>query len=191
MSAIPNLRYTLEEYLAREGVAEEKSEFYRGEIFAMAGGSPRHNRICLNIATALNARLRGAPCQPFGSDQRLRIPANGLSTYPDVSVVCGELQYDEVDLDAIVNPWILVEVLSPSTEDYCRGRKFVLYRQLESLREYVVVSQDEPLIEHHVRQPTGSWLLTTLTGIDATLPLLTIEISLPFTEIYERVDIGT
>lgn len=190
MSAIPNPRYTLEEYLARERVAEEKSEFYRGEIFAMAGGSPRLNTISLNIASALKAKLRAGSCRSFGSDQRLRIPANGLSTYPDVTVVCGELQYDEIDTDAIVNPRLLCEVLSPSTEDYCRGRKFVLYRQLESLREYVIVAQEEPLIEHHVLQENGSWLLTIHKGRGLQFELASLGCSLSFAEIYEDVDFG-
>lgn len=190
MSAIPTPRYTFEEYLANECVAEHKSEFYRGEIFAMAGGSPRHNEICLNIASALKGKLRGSSCRPYSSDQRLRIPANGLSTYPDVSVVCGEIERDEVDRDALVNPRVLMEVLSPSTEDYCRGRKFVLYRQLPTLREYVVVSQVEPLMEHHALQANGTWLLTVLKGIDAVLQFASIECSLSFEEAYEGVTFG-
>ena len=190
MSAIPAPRFTLEEYLARERVAEEKSEFYRGEIFAMAGGSPRHNTICLNIASSLKSKLRGTNCRPFASDQRLRIPANGLSTYPDISVVCGDFQRDEFDLDAMVNPRVLIEVLSPSTEDYCRGRKFVLYRQLESLREYVVVAQDEPLVEQHVLQENGSWLLTVHQGLESVLRLASLDCPLSLVEIYEEVTFG-
>jgi len=190
MSAIPQPLYTLEEYLARERVAEERSEFYRGQIFAMAGGSPRRNTICLNIASALKRRLRGSPCRPFASDQRLRIPANGLSTYPDVSVVCGEMQFDEIDRDAIVNPKVLIEVLSPSTESYHRGKKFDLYRELTSLQEYVLVSQEEPMIERFVRQEDGDWLLTVFKGMDAVLELASVACELPFAEIYEDVAFG-
>ena len=195
MSAIPEPRYTFEEYLARERVAEERSEFCRGQIFAMAGGSPRHNAICLNVASALKNRLReirmrGRPCRPFASDQRLRIPSNGLSTYPDVSIVCGELQYDEIDHDAIVNPRALIEVLSPSTESYNRGKKFDLYRELPSLLEYILVSQDEPLVERFVRQDDGDWLLTVFKGMAAVLELATVSCQLSFAEIYEDVSFG-
>ena len=190
MSAIPTPRYTLEEYLARERVAEYKSEFYRGEIFAMAGGSPRHNRICRNLLTALHTRLRGQPCEPFGSDQRLRIPPVGLSTYPDISIICGELQQEMFDHDASVNPRVLIEVLSDSTERYCRGKKFHLYQQLESLREYILVAQDEPLIERYVRQENDAWLLTTFQGLEAELDFPTVGCSIPLAEIYEGVKFG-
>lgn len=190
MSAIPAPRYTLDEYLARERVAEYKSEFYRGEIFAMAGGSPRHNRVSGNLFASLHNRLRGKPCRPYASDQRLRIPANGLSTYPDISIVCGELQCDELDHHGLVNPRVLIEVLSPSTEGYCRGKKFLLYRQLESLQEYVLVAQDEPLIERYVRQKDGSWLFTVFKGLEAELDFPTVGCSVPFSEIYEDVKFG-
>ncbi|WP_254510636.1 Uma2 family endonuclease [Anatilimnocola floriformis] len=190
MSAIPQPRYSFEEYLARERVAEERSEFYRGQIFAMAGGSPRHNTICLSIASALKSRLRGGPCRPFASDQRLRIPTNGLSTYPDISVVCGELKFNEIDHDAIVNPKVLVEVLSPSTESYNRGKKFDLYRELPSLQEYILVSQDEALVERFVRQDDGDWLLTVFKGMNSVLELGTIACHLSFAEIYEDISFG-
>ena len=116
MSAVPKLQFTFEEYLAMERVADGKSEYYRGQIFAMAGGSPRHNTISVNISSSLRGRLRGSTCRPFNSDQRIRIQANGLTTYPDVSFVCSEFQVDSVDRDAIVNPQVIFEVLSQSTE---------------------------------------------------------------------------
>lgn len=190
MSAIPQPRYTLEQYLARERVAEEKSEFYQGQIFAMAGGSPRHNTISLNTATALKGLLRGSPCRPFSSDQRFRVPANGLSTYPDVAIVCGEQQRDAHDHDALVNPRVIFEVLSPSTENYCRGKKFDLYRELESLREYILITQESAQIERFVRQEDNSWLLTVIKGLTAQLEIATVGCALPLSEIYEDVTFG-
>ena len=190
MSAVPKHQFTFEEYLAKERVAEGKSEYYRGQIFAMAGGSPRHNTISVNISSSLRGRLRGSPCRPFNSDQRIRIQTNGLTTYPDVSVICGEFQVDSVDRDAIVNPRVIFEVLSPSTESYDRGKKFELYRQLDSLEEYILVSQDEALIERFSRQENGSWLLTVFKGLNAEIELQTVAINLPFSEIYEDVKFG-
>jgi Uma2 family endonuclease len=190
MSAVPEPRYTIEEYLARERVAPYKSEYYRGQIFAMAGGTPRHNTTGGNIFASLRGRLRGTHCRPYNSDQRIRIPTNGLSTYPDISVVCGELQLDPQDREAIVNPRVIFEVLSKSTESYDRGKKFDLYRQLESLREYILVAQDEPHVERFVRQEDGSWLLKVFKGLDAVLELPTLACALPLAEIYEDVTFG-
>jgi len=190
MSAVPEPRYTIEEYLARERVAPYKSEYYRGQIFAMAGGTPRHNTTGGNIFAGLRGRLRGTPCRPYNSDQRIGIPANGLSTYPDISVVCGELQLDPQDREAIVNPRVIFEVLSKSTESYDRGKKFDLYRQLESLREYILVAQDEPHVERFVRQEDGSWLLNVFKGLGAVLELPTLACALPLSEIYEDVTFG-
>ena len=157
----------------------------------MAGGTPRHNTTGGNIFASLRGRLRGTPCRPYSSDQRIRIPANGLSTYPNVSVVCGELQLDSQDRDAIVNPRVIFEVLSKSTESYDRGKKFDLYRQLESLREYILVTQDEPHVERFVRQNDGSWNLNVFKGLDALLELPTIACVLPLSEIYEDVTFGS
>ena len=186
MSAVPKPRYTVEEYLARERVAPSKSEYYRGEIFAMAGGSVRHNTISVNLVVSLRDRLRGSPCRPCNSDQRIRIPANGLSTYPDVSVVCGEVQTDTVDHDAIVNPRVIFEVLSNSTESYDRGKKFELYRTLPSLAEMVLVSQKEPLIEHFGRQDDGTWVLRERrAGQQVVLPSLGCQLSVD--EVYLSV----
>jgi Uma2 family endonuclease len=190
MSAAAEPRCTIEEYLARERVASHKSEYYRGQIFAMSGGTPRHNTISVNMLASLRGRLRGTPCRPYNSDQRIRIPANGLSTYPDVSVVCGELQLDSQDRDAIVNPRVIFEVLSQSTESYDRGKKFDLYRQLEPLREYILVAQDEPHVERFVRQEDGAWLLSVFKGLEAVLELSTLACVLPLSEIYEDVTFG-
>jgi Uma2 family endonuclease len=190
MSAAPVTQYTLAEYLAREETAVYKSEFYRGQIFAMSGGTPRHNTASANILTALRGRLRGTPCRPFNSDQQIRIPANGLMTYPDVSVVRGELQLAPQAPNAIINPRVIFEVLSKSTDSYDRGKKFDLYRQLEFLREYVLIAQDEPHVERFVRQVDDSWLLTVFKGLDAVVELTTLNCALPLAEIYEDVTFG-
>jgi len=189
MSAVPESRFSLEEYLSRERVAEYKSEFYQGEIFAMTGGSPTHNDISVNVVTSLRNSLRGSGCRPSASDQRIRIPANGLCTYPDASVVCGNRQLDDIDNDAITNPVVIFEVLSKSTERYDRGKKFDLYRELESLQEYVLVSQTESHFERFVRQDDGDWLLTVLKGPEALLKFASIDVSLTLSEIYEDVEL--
>ncbi len=187
MSAIPVTQHTLVEYLAREETAVYKSEFYRGQIFAMSGGTPEHNTVGGNVFAALRGRLRGSPCRPFNSDQRIRIPANGLTTYPDVAVVCGELQRDPLATSAINNPSVIFEVLSKSTENYDRSEKFQLYSQLDSFREYVLVAQDKPRVERFVRRDDGSWILTNFVGLDAVVELTTLGCSLTLAEIYEDV----
>ena len=188
MSAVPESRFTLEEYLSRESVAQYKSEFYQGEIFAMTGGTPTHNLISVNIVSRLRASLRGSGCRPFSSDQRVRIPANGLSTYPDIAVVCGELELDDIDTDAITNPVAIFEVLSKSTERYDRGKKFDLYRELQSLQEYVLVSQTEAQVERFVRKDNGDWLLTVLKGPEAILKFTSFDVSLTLADIYEDIE---
>lgn len=189
MSAIVKPKWiSYAEYLERERVATTKNEYYAGEIFAMAGGSRRHNSITGNIFASLYAKLTHAPCRPFLSDQRIRISQLDLGTYPDLSVVCGELEGDKVDPEAITNPRVLVEVLSPSTESYDRGKKFDFYRQIDSLEEYVLVSQQEPIVERFKRQPNGDWLMTVYKGMEATLNLTSIQTDLPLQDIYRFVD---
>jgi Uma2 family endonuclease len=192
MSAIVKPKWlSYAEYLERERVAVTKNEYYAGEIFAMAGGSRRHNTITGNIFAALYTKLTHASCRPFLSDQRIRISQLDLGTYPDLSVVCGELEGDMVDPEAITNPCVLVEVLSPSTESYDRGKKFDFYRQFDSLEEYVLVSQQEPIVERFKRQPNGDWLLTVYKGLEATLNLTSIQTDLPLQDIYRFVDWST
>ncbi len=176
------------EYLERERVATTKSEYYAGEMYAMAGGSRRHNSITGNIFAALYNKLADSPCRPFLSDQRIRISELDLGTYPDLSVVCDQLKSDKVDPEAITNPRVLVEVLSDSTESYDRGKKFDFYRQISSLDEYVLVSQKEPIVERFRRQPNGDWLLTVYKGLEATLDLASIQVELSLNDIYRFVD---
>ena len=187
MSAVPVTQYTLAEYLAREETAVGKSEFYRGNIFAMAGGTSQHSKIGGNIFGRLFSRLGGMPCQPCNSDQQIRIPKNGLLTYPDVSVVCGEFQFDPLAPHAINNPSVIFEVLSKSTEHYDRTEKFELYRDLESLREYVLVAQGKPHIERYERRDDHSWLMTIFDGLEAVMELPTLNCTLSLAEIYAGV----
>jgi Uma2 family endonuclease len=190
MSAIPQVQISFDEYLARERASQTKSEYYAGQIFAMSGGTPRHNTISGNIFANARNKLRGTPCRPFNSDQRIRIQSCGLATYPDVSIVCGELRLDTQDIDAIVNPRVIFEVLSNSTESYDRGKKFDFYRQLDTLRNYVLISQEEAQVECFTRQSNGDWLLSIHKGLDTVLPLSTIAIEMLLTDIYEDVVFG-
>ena len=187
MSAVAQQRYTYDEYLVRERVADTKSEYFGGQIFAMAGGSPRHNSIGVNLVASLKNRLRGSPCRPFNSDQRIRISASGLATYPDVSIICGELQLDAQDADAIVNPRVIFEVLSKSTEGCDRGKKFDFFRQIDSLSEYVLVSQEDSQVECFTLQSDGNWLLSITKGLSGALRLSTVLVELPLVEIYEDI----
>ncbi|HTN92768.1 MAG TPA: Uma2 family endonuclease [Sorangium sp.] len=147
------------EYLDQERASTTKHEFLNGEIVAMAGGTPEHARLCMSVGAELRVQLRGRPCAVYSADLRVRVQATGLSTYPDVSVVCGKLERDLGDKDAALNPSVLVEVLSDSSEAYDRGQKFAHYRHIPSLREYVLVSQHEPRIEVFHRNEDDSWTL--------------------------------
>ena len=175
------------EYLRLERAATYRSEYFRGEIFAMAGGSPQHSRIKTNVVSLLNIRLKGQPCETYDSDLRIKCPT-GLYTYPDASVICSELEFDDEQQDTVLNPTLLVEVLSKSTEAYDRGNKFDHYRTIPSLREYVLVSQDEPMIQRFLRNDDDTRTLIAVASLGQTIPLRSIGIDLPLSEVYERVD---
>ena len=184
----PHRRYTPEEYLELERAAEYRSEFLDGHIYAMAGGNPRHNRISANAVADFVVQTRGRPCEAFGSDQKVRIPSEELFAYPDVTVVCGEPKYHDVHRDVIVNPKVLVEVLSPSTEVYDRGAKFDRYEEIESFTDYILISQSEPRIEHYSREASGKWVRTVARGLEAVLEIPSIGCVLQLRDIYDRVD---
>jgi len=191
MSTVPDRhQLSLAEYLSWEERSGGKHEFYRGEVFAMAGASLRHNRVAGNIFARLYQLLEAGPCEVFASDQRIRIDAVDLSTYPDVAVICGGVKVDPVDRHAATNPRVIVEVLSKSTENYDRGRKFEFYQHLESFAEYIVVYQDEPRVIHYVRQSDGGWTYKLLVGEQETLHLQAIDCDLPFATIYRNVKFG-
>jgi Uma2 family endonuclease len=179
---------TEEQYILRERAAHEKSEFLRGRVFAMSGGSPRHNLIIANVSGALRQALRDRPCVVLSSDQRVCIEPTGLYTYPDVTVVCGPLRVHPRFDDTLVNPTVVVEVLSSSTEAYDRGAKFAHHRQIESLREVLLVSQDERVVEHYARLADGSWRLTTWTE-HQTVEMPALEGGLALDEIYDKVEL--
>jgi len=179
---------TPEEYLALEEKAEYKSEYYQGEIFAMSGASFNHNVIAGNCYAGIHQIFRGRNCTVFNSDMRVLVRENGLYTYPDVSVICGEIKFSEGRNDTITNPSLIVEVLSKSTKDYDRGEKFELYRALPTLEDYVLIHQDKVHIEHFHKQADGKWLLTDICLLEETLMLESVEVSLSVRDLYEKVD---
>jgi Uma2 family endonuclease len=171
-----------------ERAAEFKSEFFDGEMFAMAGGSRRHSLIASNLIRELGNRLTGRPCVVFNSDLRIKIEPTGLYTYPDASVVCGASKAVTGADDTIVNPVLVAEVLSDSTEAYDRGRKSEQYRQIPSLREYLLISQNNPHIELMVRGE-NQWILHEASGANAMIELPSLEITLALSEIYLNVSL--
>jgi len=180
-------RLTEAEYLEIERAAEFKSEFFDGEMFAMAGGTPQHSLIATNIAAEFHNRLKDHPCVPYNADLRIKVEATGLCTYPDLSVICVPLEFAGGTDDTVVNPTLLVEVLSDSTEAYDRGKKFEHYRQIAGLREYLLVSQKEPRIEQFVRQPDRRWLLQEVAGQESSLELPSLRITISLAEIFAKV----
>ncbi len=189
MSTQPSTFLTPEQYLEIERQAEFKSEYYRGQMFAMAGAKEPHNLLAGNVFGELRERFRKRPCKVYQSDMRVRVSATGLYTYPDVSAVCGEARFADDELDTLLNPNVIAEVLSPSTEAYDRGRKFEHYRSIDSLAEYLLVSSDRVQVELFARQPDGHWLLTAASGPDGVIELRSIDCRLALRDLYEKVEI--
>ena len=177
------------EYLGLERKSEIRSEYLDGDMVAMSGGSREHNLIVTNFARELSTQLKGRPCEVYPSNMRVKVSVTGLYTYPDVVVVCGEPQFEDANVDTLMNPTIVVEVLSDSTESYDRGAKFGHYRKVASLIEYLLVSQHECRIEQYVRQPEGQWLRSQATSARGQIELTSINCSLALSEIYERTDL--
>lgn len=177
-----------EKYLAIDRAAETKSEYHHGQIFAMSGGTEAHAMIGLNVTAELREVLRGRSCRPSNSDLRLRISATRSYVYPDAMVLCGAEDQLAGSHDIVDSPHLIVEVLSPSSEAYDRGAKFALYKTLESCLEYMLISQDEPLVELFSRRP-GGWFLTEARGLDASIRIDSLGFSLPLAGIYERVEL--
>ena len=189
MSSVPMTLMTEAEYLAYERASEIRHEFWRGELFAMAGASEGHNLASLNLASVLNSYLRDKPCRAYTHDMRVFASQSRAYVYPDIVVACPPIEFKDEKRDTLLNPQVVVEVLSPSTESYDRGKKFDLYRQSESLRQYVLVAQDEPRVMSYIRQSDGvAWLLTPLAGLDAVLDFPTLGLSVPLSEIYRNVE---
>ncbi len=187
-SAALKTRYTPAQYLAMERDAEFKHEYYDGFITAMAGGSREHNRIARNLARQFDNQFEDRECEAFTSDTRLCVSSTGLYTYPDVMAVCGERRFENIEgVESLLNPTIIVEVLSPTTEGYDRGVKFALYRQLPSLKEYVLVSQDQVLVERYTRQGQD-WVLSEFRTLGDTLQLASIDSAISLRDIYAKVE---
>lgn len=189
MASQPEPRIQPAEYLERERRAETRSEFLNGEIFAMAGASREHGLVTGNVFASLHGQLRDRDCEIYASDMRVHVSATGLYTYPDVVAVCGEPRFQDDELDTLLNPTLIVEVLSPSTEDYDRGTKFAHYRTIGTLREVLLLPQDRAGAEHYVRQDGDRWLMTRTQDPLGVLPLPSIDATLDLSEIYARVPI--
>jgi Uma2 family endonuclease len=185
MAAHPKF-VTPQEYLTFERQSEEKHEYYDGEIFAMAGASDEHNTIAGNTFASLHAQIRKRPCKVYSGDMRVKTYSTTLYTYPDVTVVCDTPKFEDAEVDTLLNPNVIIEVLSPSTENYDRGKKFQHYRTLDSLQEYLLVSQESVRIEHYVRQG-NQWILTDAASLDAALTLPSINCTLALADVYEKV----
>jgi Uma2 family endonuclease len=188
MSSIPKTKLSEEDYLAIERNASIKSEYYKGEVFAMAGAGNNHNIITANVIILIGSFLRGKGCTIYPSDMRLHIPENSLYTYPDTMVVCGQKQFKDEKKDTILNPVLIVEVLSPTTEGYDRGEKFRLYRSIPHLQEYLLVDSQRFTIEKYQKNEEGNWVLTDAQQPGSSLHLTSIDLQLSLQEVYAGVE---
>ena len=192
------IRYTEEQYLSIEREAAERHEYLDGQIYAMAGESPEHGAICTNLTAEIALQLRGTPCQAFAKDMRVRsgpLPRRrysqkGLYSYPDLMVVCGEMQFLDENRDVIINPKVIIEVASPSTEAFDYSEKFQRYRTHNlSLTDYLIVAQDRPSIEHFARQENGQWVIAaSVTDLSGSVHIASINCVLQLAEVYDRVE---
>jgi Uma2 family endonuclease len=187
MSASPQPRITPEQYLEFERAADFRHEYYEGVVYAMSGGSSSHSILIASVTAALYVALRKRPCTVTTADMRLRVTPNGLYTYPDVMVHCGAPQLADGRKDTLLNPTVIIEVLSPSTEAYDRGFKFHQYKLVESLQEYALVSQTEPRVEIFRRQPHGTWLIQDSLGVQAKCPFQSLDCEIDLADLYEKV----
>jgi len=184
----PALKYNYisqEEYLERERAATEKHEYYEGEIYAMSGASLKHNRVFTNLFTDIGYRLKGKNCLPYGSDLRIHIPKNTLYTYPDISIICGEPKLTDDKFDTATNPSVIIELLSQSTRNYDRLEKFSLYRDIDTLQEYILVDTQKIHIEKYIRNADNTWQLTDYNSMEGTLMISTVNISISVEEVYQ------
>lgn len=187
MLRIAKTVFTPAEYLAMEEVAEYKSEYYKGEIFAMSGGTTDHSLVAVNLIIELGTRLAAGPCRVFNSDMRLHVERSGLYTYPDGMVICGKIESVKRRNDVVTNPVLIVEVLSESTRDYDRGAKFNFYKQIPALREYVVIESERPHVECYRRTEDDQWLVEMVADLDATVKLTSIACEIPLRQMYNKV----
>lgn len=190
MSALEKPFSTPEEYLEQERKADHKSEYYGGQIFAISGGTVRHGIIGGNVFGLLWTQLGGGSCTTLNSDIKVKVSATGLFTYPDVSVVCGEIKYHDETEDVVENPVLAVEVLSPSTQNYDRGEKFLHYQSVDSLMDHLLVSQDVMRVEQFTRQGDDQWLLTVYHGPEAVVKIASVGCELRLPDVYRTVKIS-
>jgi Uma2 family endonuclease len=188
MSAIPKTKLIPQDYLAFERKSEIKHEYFDGEIFAMAGAKRNHNIVNQNLNGLVWQHLKNKDCESYSGDMRVFVPETGLYTYPDLVVVCGEPQFEDDVFDTLLNPILLVEVLSESTEGYDRGKKFQHYRSIESLEEYILVSQDEAWIEKYVKHGDGFWMLSEAVGLNSSIEFSSIECEIALSEVYDKIE---
>ncbi len=188
VSTKPKTKITPQEYLAMERRAEIKSEYFDGEMFAMSGATSEHTKIVVNLTTEMNSQFADRPCEVYCQDLRVKVSQTGLYTYPDIVAVCGEPRFEDEQFDTLVNPQLIIEVLSKSTESYDRGRKFAHYRTIETLREYVLVTQTECRLERFTRQEDGSWVYTECTDPYGEMELSSDACRLSLARVYHKVD---
>lgn len=187
----PSMAMTEAEYLDFEQKSDLRHEYINGEVFAMTGASENHTLISGNLVTALNIALRTRPCKVYPIDMRVKVIPSTLYTYPDVSVVCGDSHFSDNEFATLLNPNVIIEVLSPSTEAYDRGKKFQEYMKIPSMQEYVLVSQEEARIEHFMRGEDERWILTIVAGLVATLELPSVGCSLLLEDVYLKVEFAS
>ena len=189
MSTQPKAFLTPEQYLEIERKAEFKSEYYKGEMFAMAGAGSSHNLIAMNAGVLLNVQFRGRPCRVYGSDMRARVSQTGLYTYPDISAVCGRPRLEDDHVDTLLNPNLIIEVLSPSTEAYDRGRKFEQYRSIPSLMQYVLIASDRVSVDVYTRDQEDRWVLTSASKPEDIVQLMSVECTMRIADLYDKTDL--
>ena len=187
MSSVAKTYYTPQEYLEIERKADFRSEYFQGEMFAMSGASRRHNLIAGNLNRESGNQLRDRPCEVYQSDMRVKVSASGLYTYPDVVIVCDDPKFEDNHVDTLLNPTVVVEVLSESTEGYDRGKKFEHYRRVASIREYLLVAQDRFHVEVHRRQEDGHWLLWETNDENEIVDLHSVGCRLKVSDLYAKV----
>ncbi len=188
MSALPETRYTLEEYLELDARSDTRYEYFDGEIVDMAGATLNHNRISRNVLNSLTNRLENRPCEALPADMRLKVPVALPYRYPDVSVVCGEVRIEKMgEVELLLNPVLIVEVLSSTTANYDREGKFLAYQSIESFHEYLLIAQDTPHVTQYVRQADGLWLRRDVVGLEAELNLSSVGCTLSLAEMYRGV----
>ncbi len=182
------LKYiTQQDYLASERLATQKHEYFQGEIFAMSGARIAHNKISINCIVDIANKLKGKKCQPFGSDLRIHVQKNTLYTYPDISIICGEIETLDDTFDTATNPAVIIEILSASTRDYDKGGKFTLYREIDSLQEYILIDSENVMVEKFIRNQDGSWQLTEYKSLDQKFAIETVAIEMNLSDIYNDV----